>query len=129
MPLNHPETIPLPDLWEKSSSTKSVPGTKKKVGELLLYKALFFFFPIPSLPTEAEGIISPALQMTELGQKTSSLLSEFPTGWYWQVDLNSGLTDRKSLSPQSGVPNLGSWRSEVTGMDARVSSTIMILPD
>ena len=70
MPLNHPETIPLPDLWEKSSSTKSVPGTKKKVGELLLYKALFFFFfPIPSLPTEAEGIISPALQMTELGQK------------------------------------------------------------
>ena len=67
MPLNHPETIPLPDLWEKSSSTKSVPDTKKRLGNCCFTK--HFFFPIPSLPTEAEGIISPALQMTELGQR------------------------------------------------------------
>lgn len=41
---------------------------QKKVGEPLLYKALFP--PIPSLPTDAEGIINPALQMTELGQSS-----------------------------------------------------------
>ena len=29
MPLNHPETVPLPQFMEKLSSTKLVPGAKK----------------------------------------------------------------------------------------------------